>query len=89
MDTDEIADDAEPPIRTRAVRVALSVVVLVPVTVFLGYGGWLVLTLAGAVGVYDPPSGDGEPLRDRLVAWPERNREVMRTDGRVELPLRP
>ena len=89
METNETADDAEPSLRTRAIRVALSVVVFVPVTVFLGYGGWLVLTLAGAVGVYEPREEDGEPLRDRLVAWPERNREVMRTDGRVELPLRP
>jgi hypothetical protein len=89
MNRNETADDAEPSFRTRAVRVALSVVLLVPVTVFLGYGGWLVLTIAGSVGVYEPRNGDSEPLRDRLLAWPERNREVMRTDGQVELPLRP
>lgn len=89
MKANETTDDADPSLRTRAVRIALSVVVFVPVTVFVGYGGWLVLTLAGAVGVYEPENGDGESLRDRLFAWPERNREVMRTDGRVELPLRP
>lgn len=60
-----------------------------PVTVFLGYGGWIVLSITAALFGYDPETDDGGPLRDRLVAWPDRNREVMRTDGRVPLPLRP
>lgn len=89
MGTNEPASDAEPSFRTRVVRVVVSIVVLVPVTVFLGYGGWLVLTIVSAVGVYEPENENGDELRDRLAAWPERNREVMRTDGRVELPLRP
>jgi len=81
--------DDTPPLRTRLVRIAIAVVVLVPVTVFAGYGGWLVLTASAAVGGPDPETADGELLRDRLAAWPERNREVMRTDGRLPLPLRP
>jgi hypothetical protein len=70
-------------------RVGVSIIVLAPVTVLLGYGGWLVLTLMTLLGVYQPEPADGDPLRERLVAWPDRNREVMRTDGRVTLPLRP
>lgn len=89
--TDAIdADDrAVPPLSTRVGRVVVSIAVLVPVTVFLGYGGWIVLSTTAALVGYDPETDDGEALRDRLVAWPERNREVMRTDGRVPLPLRP
>lgn len=77
------------PLRTRLARVALSIVVLVPITVFLGYGGGLVLTVSAKLGGPDPETADGDPLRRRLLAWPDRNREVMRTDGNVELPLRP
>lgn len=73
----------------RLVKVVVSIVVLVPVTVFLGYGGWVVLTLTAKVAGYDPETEDGDRLRERLFAWPERNREVMRTDGRADLPLRP
>ncbi|ELY94629.1 hypothetical protein C483_02820 [Natrialba hulunbeirensis JCM 10989] len=75
--------------RERAIRVVISIVVLVPVTVFLGYGGWIVLTLTASVGLYDPKTDDGEPLRHRLAAWPDRNRDVMRTDGKEPLPLKP
>lgn len=60
-----------------------------PCDVLLGYGGRLVLTLMTLLGLYQPEPTDGDPLRERLVAWPDRNREVMRTDGRVTLPLRP
>lgn len=70
-------------------RVGVSIIVLTPVTVLLGYGGRLVLTLMTLLGLYQPEPTDGDPLRERLVAWPDRNREVMRTDGRVTLPLRP
>lgn len=77
------------PLRTRLARVTISIVVLVPVTVFLGYGGGLVLTVSAKLGGPDPETGDGDPLRQRLLAWPDRNREVMRTDGDAELPLRP
>lgn len=73
----------------RFVRVSVSIVVMVPVTVFVGYGGWLVLTLTAVLGLYDPETEDGDVLRERLFEWPDRNREVMRTDGHEPLPLRP
>lgn len=82
-------ESARVPFRTRLARVIVSVVVLTGVTVVLGYGGWVVLTAASTLGAYDPEPVDGESLRARLLAWPERNREVMRTDGRAELPWRP
>lgn len=66
----------------RLLKVAVSIVVLVPVTVFLGYGGWIVLTPTAAIAGYDPETSDGDRLRDRLLAWPDRNRDVMRTNGR-------
>ncbi|WP_126664469.1 hypothetical protein [Haloterrigena salifodinae] len=80
---------ADPSFRERLVRVAVSIVVLAPVTVFLGYGGWIVLAVTATLVGYDPETETGEPLRERLLAWPERNRAVMRTNGRAELPVRP
>jgi hypothetical protein len=85
----ELADSSESSFVERLVNVIVSIVVLVPVTVFLGYGGWVVLTASAAVGGPDPETADGELLRGRLAAWPERNREVMRTNGEAQLPLRP
>jgi len=73
----------------RLLRVVVSVVVLTGVTVVLGYGGWFVLTLTATVAGYDPETVDGDLLRDRLLEWPDRNREVMRSNGRVGLPLKP
>jgi len=78
-----------PPYRIRILRVIVSIVVLVPVSVFLGYGGWLVLTVLAQLGGPDPTTDDGDLLRERLFEWPDRNREVMRTDGKTPLPLRP
>jgi len=89
MAATEDQDSSDLTFTDRLVRVVVSIVVLVPVTVFLGYGGWLVLTLTATVAGYDPVTADGDLLRERLFAWPDRNREVMRTDGRAELPLRP
>lgn len=74
--------------RRRLWRVTVSIVVMTGVTVVLGYGGWLVLTLAARFG-YDPTTESGDPLRERLLRWPERNREVMRSDGQVPIPWRP
>lgn len=82
-------DSSEPSTIERLVKVIVSVVVLTPLTVFLGYGGWLVLTVTATVGGYDPRTEDDDLLRERLLAWPDRNREVMRTNGRAELPLQP
>lgn len=70
----------------RFVKVLVSIIAVVPVSVFLGYGGWIVLTLSAIRGGYDPETGNGELLRERLLAWPDRNRDVMRTNGRTELP---
>lgn len=88
--TAEVASrSSDVPFRTRLVRVVVSVVVLTAVTVVLGYGGWIVLTLTARIGGYDPKTDEGELLRDRLLEWPDRNREVMRSNGRADLPLRP
>lgn len=73
----------------RFLRVIVSVVVLSGVTVVLGYGGWFVLTLTAKLVGYDPRTEDGYRLRERLRAWPHRNREVMRTNGKRPLPLKP
>ncbi|RZH66412.1 hypothetical protein ELS17_17175 [Natrinema altunense] len=86
------ADDSDTPdvrFRIRLLRVTVSIVVLTGVTVILGYGGWIVLTITAKVAGYDPETTNGELLRNRLLAWPDRNREVMRSDGRVKLPLKP
>lgn len=82
-------DGAEKPLGTRAWQLAISVVVLTGVTVVVGYGGGLLLWLSARLGGPDPRTDDGDLLRDRLLDWPERNREFMRNDGRGELPLRP
>jgi hypothetical protein len=74
---------------TRLVRVVVSIVVLTGVTVVLGYGGWVVLTVTANVAGYDPRTADGDRLRDRLLDWPERNRAVMRSNGREPLPVKP
>ena len=85
----EEPNTADVRFRTRLVRVCVSIVVLTGVAVILGYGGWIVLTVTAKVGGCDPQTADGELLRDRLLAWPDRNREVMRSNGRTSLPLRP
>ena len=85
-DTPSTSDDS---FVERLVKVLVSIIVLTGVTVVLGYGGWLVLTVTATVAGYDPETEDGELLRERLLAWPERNRAVMRTNGRAELPLKP
>lgn len=76
---------ADPGLGLRLLRLAASITVLTAATVVGGYGGWLAPTLTG----YDPETVDGEPLGDRLVRWPERNRAVLRSNGRASLPLRP
>ncbi|MFC7072009.1 hypothetical protein ACFQJ7_03860 [Halovenus rubra] len=73
----------------RFVRLSVSIVVMVPLTVVVGYGGWLLLSITATLGLYDPETETGELLRKRLAEWPDRNREVMRTDGVAELPLKP
>lgn len=70
-------------------RVVISVVILTGVTVVFGYGGWIVLTLTANITGYDPETEDGDLLRDRLLDWPERNRDVMRSNGYKPLPVKP
>jgi len=77
------------PIETRLVRLFISVGILTFITVVFGYVGWIVLSLTAKCVGYDPQTADGDLLRNRLVNWPERNREVMRSNGRKPLPLRP
>lgn len=79
----------EQPFRKRLLKLVVSIVVLVPVCVFLGYGGWFVLTVSAVLGGPDPRTEDGDLLRERLLEWPDRNREVMRTNGQAALPLSP
>jgi hypothetical protein len=76
-------------VATRLAELFVSIAVLSLVTVVVGYGGWAVLTASAALGGPDPETADGDRLRDRLLAWPARNREFMRNDGRGSLPLRP
>jgi hypothetical protein len=84
-----MTETEEPSRKRRIIRVVISITILSGVTVVLGYGGWLVLAITARLAGYDPETADGDLLRDRLVEWPDRNREVMRTDGREPLPLRP
>ena len=81
--------EVENSLPERLVKVLVSIIVLTWVTVLVGYGGWTVLTISATVGGPDPRTEDGDLLRDELLSWPERNREVMRTNGRAELPLKP
>lgn len=70
-------------------KLTVSIVVLTWVTVVFGYGGWAVLTASAKLGGPDPVTEDGDLLRERLLEWPDRNRDVMRNDGRGELPWKP
>lgn len=82
-------NETTPSFKTRLVRVLISVVFLTGVTVVLGYGGWIILTMTANITGFDPETEEGDLLRDRLLDWPERNREVMRSNGRKPLPVRP
>lgn len=73
----------------RAGKLAVSIGVLSLVTVVLGYGGWAVVTVSAKLGGPDPETESGDLLRERLLTWPDRNREVMRTDGRADPPWKP
>ena len=77
------------PLRVRLGRLFVSIAVLSLVTVVVGYGGWALLSVSAALGGPDPETADGDLLRERLFEWPDRNREVMRSDGRKPLPRRP
>jgi len=89
MTPSDSANNSDVRFMRRLLRIIVSIVVLTGVTVLLGYGGWLVLTLTATIAGYDPETENGDLLRNRLLEWPDRNREVMRSNGRVELPLKP
>lgn len=74
---------------TRFGKLTVSIVVLTFVTVVVGYGGWVLLTISAKLGGPDPETADGDLLRERLLAWPERNREFMRNNGHGDLPMKP
>lgn len=81
--------ETAPSTITRVARMIVSITVLTGVAVLLGYGGGLLLALSAALGGPDPETPDGDLLRDRLLEWPERNRQFMHTNGHGTLPLRP
>ena len=89
MVPDNGVSEKDVPFSTRLRRVVLSITLMTFVTVVVGYGGGLVLTLSAKLGGPDPETADGDPLRERLLAWPDRNRDVMRTNGVVAVPWRP
>lgn len=70
-------------------KLTASIAVLAFVTVIVGYGGWALLTISTKLGGPDPETADGDLLRERLLAWPERNRKFMRNNGYRELLLKP
>lgn len=82
----ESGDESTPK---RVVQLIVSIVVMTGVTVVVGYGGGFLLTIIAALGGPDPQTEDGEPLRERLLTWPDRNREFMRTNGKSEFPWPP
>lgn len=83
--------DAEPDKSTleRVGQLLVSICVLTGVSVVVGYGGGLLLAISARLGGPDPTTADGDLLRDRLLEWPDRNREFMRTNGRSEFPWPP
>lgn len=83
------APDGDPSTAVRAARATVSVAVVTGASAILGYGGGLVLAVGAWLGGPDPRTTDGDLLRDRLLDWPDRNREFMRQNGRGELPLLP
>lgn len=85
---DKDAEDAESAV-PRFGKLTVSIAVLTFVTVVIGYGGWVLLTISAKLGGPDPETADGDLLRERLLAWPERNREFMRNNGHGDLPLKP
>jgi hypothetical protein len=76
------------PTLTRAAELTVSITVLTLLTAVAFVCGLALAFVAGVDGP-DPRTDDGDRLRDRLLAWSDRNREFMRTNGEGELPLEP
>lgn len=89
MATAERDGEPMPSRKARVGRVIVSIVILTWITVIVGYGGGLVLTITATLFGYDPETDDGDRLRDRLLDWPDRNRDVMRTNGSEPVPWKP
>ncbi len=89
MDQTEHATQMDKSFGRRLLQLTLSITVMTLVTVVVGYGGGLLLFVSATLGGPDPKTADGELLRDRLLDWPDRNREFMRTNGRGEFPWPP
>lgn len=82
-------DLSEKSVGKRVVQLLVSISVLTFVSVVIGYGGGLLLTISAGLGGPDPLTADGEPLRERLLEWPQRNREFMKANGKREFPWPP
>lgn len=89
MSQNEHADPPDKPFGKRLLQLIVSITVLTLVTVVVGYGGGLLLFVSAKLGGPDPETEDGDLLRDRLLDWPDRNREFMRNNGHGEFPWPP
>lgn len=89
--TESVGDsgDSDKPVFKRVAQLLASICVMTGVTVVLGYGGGLLLAVSAKLGGPDPETADGDPLRDRLLDWPQRNREFMKNNGEGEFPWQP
>ncbi len=81
--------NGEKPLLKRALQLIVSICLMTAVTVILGYGGGLLLTIIAGAGGPNPRTEDGDPLKDRLLDWPDKNREFMKSNGEGELPWMP
>jgi len=89
QDSNVPGEATEKSLHVRFVQLVVSITVLTFVTVVVGYGGGLLLAISARVGGPDPKTADGDLLRDRLLDWPQRNREFMRNNGSGEFPWPP
>lgn len=87
--SDTGSEDGDKPTLERVVQVIASIVVMTGITVLVGYGGGLLLWVSAKLGGPDPRTEDGDLLRDRLLDWPQRNREFMESNGEGEFPWTP
>jgi hypothetical protein len=87
--TQATTDGSSKPFTTRLVQLVVSITVLTFLSVVVGYLGGFVLTIVASLGGPDPTTEDGDPLRERLLDWPQRNREFMKRNGHGEFPWPP
>ncbi|WP_340100351.1 hypothetical protein [Salinibaculum salinum] len=89
MDQTEHTAQGDKPFGKRLLQLVLSITVMTLVTVVVGYGGGLLLFISAKLGGPDPETEGGDLLRDRLLDWPDRNREFMHNNARGEFPWPP